>query len=39
LVTAPASVSSFGVDEFNELYITSFNGRIYKTFLSIGLFN
>jgi glucose/arabinose dehydrogenase len=30
LVTAPASVSSFGVDEFNELYITSFNGRIYK---------
>jgi hypothetical protein len=30
LLTAPGSVTSFGEDEFKELYITSFNGRIYK---------
>lgn len=30
LLTAPGFVSSFGVDEQNELYITSFNGNIYK---------
>jgi glucose/arabinose dehydrogenase len=31
LITAPASPSSFGVDQVNELYICTFNGgRIYK---------
>ncbi|NWF89255.1 MAG: PQQ-dependent sugar dehydrogenase [Ignavibacteriaceae bacterium] len=30
LLTANGSISSFGVDENNELYICSFNGRIYK---------
>jgi len=30
LLTAPSSVTSFGVDENNELYITSFNGIIYR---------
>jgi glucose/arabinose dehydrogenase len=30
LLTAPGSVTSFGVDENNELYITSFNDNIYR---------
>lgn len=30
LLTAPGFVSSFGMDEQMELYITSFNGNIYK---------
>jgi glucose/arabinose dehydrogenase len=30
LLTAPSSVTSFGEDEFKELYITSFSGKIYK---------
>jgi len=30
LLTAPGSITSFGADENNELYITSFNGNIYK---------
>ncbi len=30
LLTVPGSISSFGVDEEQELYITSFNGNIYR---------
>jgi glucose/arabinose dehydrogenase len=30
LLTASGPVTSFGVDENNELYITSFNGNIYR---------
>lgn len=30
LLIAPSSVTSFGQDELKELYITSFNGKIYK---------
>lgn len=30
LLTAPGSIPSFGEDQFNELYILSFNGKIYK---------
>jgi hypothetical protein len=29
-LTAPGSVTSFGLDQDNELYITSFNGNIYR---------
>jgi hypothetical protein len=30
LVTAAGSITSFGIDEFMELYVVSFNGKIYK---------
>jgi len=30
ILTVPGSISSFGVDEEQELYITSFNGTIYR---------
>jgi len=30
ILTVPGSISSFGVDEAQELYITSFNGTIYR---------
>jgi hypothetical protein len=30
ITTAPGSITSFGVDEYNELYLVSFNGKIYK---------
>lgn len=30
LATAQGGISSFGIDENNELYICSFNGRIYR---------
>jgi flagellar hook assembly protein FlgD len=30
LLNVTGSLTSFGVDEQNELYITSFNGRIYR---------
>ena len=30
LLTAPGSVTSFGVDQNQELYVLSFNGKIYK---------
>ena len=30
ILTVPGSISSFGVDEDQELYITSFNGTIYR---------
>lgn len=30
LLTATGSLTSFGVDQQNELYLTSFNGKIYK---------
>lgn len=36
LLTAPGSVTSFGEDEFKELYIVSFNGKIYKFNSSTG---
>lgn len=30
ITTAPGSITSFGVDENQELYLTSFDGKIYK---------
>lgn len=30
ITTAPGTISSFGTDENNELYLVSFNGKIYK---------
>ncbi|HCY77049.1 MAG TPA: glucose sorbosone dehydrogenase [Ignavibacteriales bacterium] len=30
ITTAPGSITSFGVDESNELYLVSFNGKIYR---------
>ena len=30
ITTAPGSITSFGIDENNELYLVSFNGKIYK---------
>ncbi len=30
ITTAPGSITSFGVDENKELYLVSFNGKIYK---------
>lgn len=30
ITTAPGSITSFGVDEYNEMYLVSFNGKIYK---------
>lgn len=30
LLTAPGSVTSFGVDQNQELYVLSFNGKIYR---------
>ena len=30
ITTAPGSITSFGVDENNELYLVSFNGKIYR---------
>lgn len=30
LVTAPGLITSFGIDENNEIYITSSNGKIYR---------
>ena len=30
LLTATGNITSFGVDQQNELYMTSFNGRIYR---------
>ena len=30
LTTAPGSITSFGVDEQQELYLVSFNGKIYR---------
>jgi glucose/arabinose dehydrogenase len=30
IVTAPAPISSFGIDEQNELYVCAFDGYIYK---------
>lgn len=30
ITTAPGSITSFGVDEQNELYLVSFNGKIYR---------
>jgi glucose/arabinose dehydrogenase len=30
ITTAPGSITSFGIDENKELYLVSFNGKIYK---------
>lgn len=30
LLTAPGSITSFGVDQNNEIYVTSSNGKIYR---------
>ncbi|OIP62668.1 MAG: hypothetical protein AUK34_02910 [Ignavibacteria bacterium CG2_30_36_16] len=38
LLTAPANITSFGVDANDELYFVSFDGKIYK-FVSAALIN
>jgi len=35
ITQAPGSITSFGIDENNELYLVSFNGKIYKFIPSV----